>query len=156
MSQSVCVCVLRSRLVGIYCVTGSWSSSAFGPGYWESDVLYKETTTHQEVQRFLSFSLCSIIVSYACSSCVYFFTDASSLPQASPTQGFGRAAHKAAPASRPHTSASLYLWSPQPLKPVNFCPLHLPDHTLEHRSPAGQLHRSVSSHHVTYWIRNQL
>uniref|UniRef100_A0A3Q3WYC1 Disintegrin domain-containing protein n=1 Tax=Mola mola TaxID=94237 RepID=A0A3Q3WYC1_MOLML len=40
--------------------------------------------------------------------------------------------------------------------PVNFCPLHLPGPTLEHRSPAGQLHRSVSSHHVTYWIRNQL
>lgn len=74
---------------------------------------------------------------------LYFFTDASSLPQDSPTHCFGRAVHEAALVWRPHTSASLYLWSLQPLKSVNLWPLLLPDHILEHWSPAGQLRRWV-------------
>lgn len=74
-----------------------------------------------------------------------FFTDASSLPQDSPTHCFGRAAHEAALAWRPHTSASQYLWNLQPLKSVNLWPSLLPDHILEHWSPAGQLQRWVST-----------
>lgn len=101
---------------------------------------------------FIYFSLCSLCTLSRCRlsifnwrSCVYFFIDASNLPQDSPTRCFGQAVHEAALVSGPHTSASLYLWSLQPLKPVNLCSLRPPDHILEHWSPAEQLQRWVSA-----------
>lgn len=47
--------------------------------------------------------------------------DAFSLPQDNPTRCFSQAAHEAAQASAPHTSASPYLWSLQLPKPANLC-----------------------------------
>lgn len=70
---------------------------------------------------------------------LYFLIDDSNLPLDKLTRCLRQAVHEAALASGPHTSASLHLWSLQPLKPANLCPLLLPDHILEHWNPAEQL-----------------
>lgn len=156
LSRLTCmfVCVCRGRSDGVHCVTGGWLTPAVGPGYWEFDVLHQKKTTCKEVQReVVSFfhspldpdvhrrTTLYILSIFNRSFCVYFFIDASSLPQDNPTHCFSQAIHEAALVSGPHTSASLYLWSLRPLSPANLCPLLLPDRTLEHQGPAEQLQR---------------
>lgn len=148
----VCVFLCRNWSLGVNRVTGSWFPSAIRPCLRGFDVLYEKKTASKEVQGAV-FSFFQPLCSMYIKSCkpsflnwrsrLYFFTDASSLPRDSPTHCFGRAVQEAALAWRPHTSASLYLWSLQPLKSVNLWPLLLPDHILEHWSPAGQLQRWV-------------
>ena len=86
-----------------------------------------------------------ILFVFDCGFRVYFFTDASKLPQDSSTRCFGQAVQEAVLVLVPRKSASLYLWSLQQLKHANLCPLLLPDHRLEHWSPAERLPRSVSA-----------
>lgn len=150
-NQCVCLCVQRQIR---WCLSWPWWLAYFCCWSWLLGV-WCAASKKGDLQRgtegsyfFLSGSVRSdetIKSTFNCCFRVCFFIDASSLPQDNPTRCFSQAAHEAAHVSGPHTSANLYLWSLQPLKPVNLCPLLLPDHILEHWSPAEQLQRWAST-----------
>lgn len=122
-----CVCVYRNGFIGVHGVTGCRFTSLLGPGCWRFDLLCQKDTTCEKVREVAtpdsSFTL--TVVSDMLSDEPYFvppcIADAFSPPRDNPTHCFRQAAHEAAQASVPHTSAGPYLWSLQLPKPANLC-----------------------------------